>query len=79
MNIDTKIDCVRRELKRRKKFYPKMVADGKVDQEWADIEISVMLSVLETLTQLKGMVGGVAMDTTSDRNEAAIHGPGSAC
>ena len=56
MNIDTKIDCVKREIKRRKKFYPLMVRDGKITQEEADFELATMQSVMETLTQLKGMV-----------------------
>ena len=56
MNIDSKISCVKRELKRRKKFYPAMVKDGKFDQEFADLEIHAMQKVLETLTQLKGFI-----------------------
>ena len=54
MNIDTKIECVKREIKRRKKFYPKLVESGKFNQEWADAEITAMQAVLETLTNMKG-------------------------
>ena len=54
MNIETKIDCVKREIKRRKKFYPKLVEEGKFEQEWADIELATMQAVLETLTNMKG-------------------------
>jgi len=57
MNIDTKIKCVRKEVKRRKKFYPYLIENGKLTQEEADLEIATMLEVLETLTQLKGMIG----------------------
>jgi hypothetical protein len=56
MNIDTKIECVKREIKRRKKFYPLIVRDEKLTQEEADFELATMHAVLETLTQLKGMV-----------------------
>ena len=56
MNIDTKIECLKREIKRRKKFYPYMVKDEKLTQEEADFETATMQAILETLTQLKGMV-----------------------
>jgi len=54
MHIDSKIECVKREIKRRKKFYPKLVEDGKFEQEWADLELASMQAVLETLTNIKG-------------------------
>lgn len=57
MNIDTKIECAKREVKRRKKFYPYMVKAEKLTQEEADFEIATMQEILETLTQFKGMVG----------------------
>lgn len=56
MNIQTKIECVKREVKRRKKIYPHLVEQGKITQEEQDFEIAVMQSVLETLTQLSGLV-----------------------
>jgi hypothetical protein len=56
MNIDTKIECAKREVKRRKKFYPYMVKTEKLTQEEADFEIATMQEILETLTQFKGMV-----------------------
>jgi hypothetical protein len=56
MHIDTKIKCVKKEIKRRKKYYPLIVENGKMDQEYADQEIAVMTQVLETLTQLKGII-----------------------
>jgi hypothetical protein len=56
MNIETKIECVRREIKRRKKFYPLMIEDGKLKQENADFEIATMQAIFETLTQLKGII-----------------------
>lgn len=54
--IDSQIKVVRQELSRRKKIFPKLVKDGKMTQDRSDSEIMTMLSVLHTLTQLKGMV-----------------------
>jgi len=56
MHIDTKIKCVKSEIKRRKKYFPMLVRGGKMKQADADQEIQSMISVLETLTQLRGMV-----------------------
>jgi hypothetical protein len=56
MHINTKIKCIKNELKRRKKCYPMIVENGKMDQEYADQEIEIMSQVLQTLTQLKGMI-----------------------
>ena len=58
MDINTKIKCVEREIKRRKKFYPLLVESKKMTQEEADIEIAVMMSVYQTLTQLNGVLNG---------------------
>lgn len=55
-NIDTKIYCAKREINRRKRVYQYMVKDEKLTQEEADFEIAAMQAILETLTQLKGMV-----------------------
>jgi hypothetical protein len=56
MHINTKIKCIKNEIHRRKKCYPMIVENGKMDQEYADQEIEVMSQVLQTLTQLKGMM-----------------------
>ena len=56
MNIDTKINCVKAEIKRRKKFYPSLVEKEKLTRRQADQNIEEMLSVLQTLTQLKSIV-----------------------
>lgn len=58
MNIDVKISCIKREIKRRKKFYSELVKNGKMEKDYAAIEIATMQSVLETLTQLKGIIDG---------------------
>jgi len=56
MHIDTKIDCIKREIKRRKKYYPVLVKNGHIEQNVADSEIAIMQEVLNTLTQLKGII-----------------------
>jgi len=58
MHIDTKIKCIKGEIQRRKKTYPKLVEIGRISQEQADREIETMRHVLQTLTQLKGMIEG---------------------
>lgn len=56
MNIDSKIRCVKSEIKRREKCYPLIILDGRMNQDYADLEIETMKQVLQTLTQLKGLV-----------------------
>ena len=57
MTIDIKIECVRREIRRRKKYYPVLVDEGKMTKEETDQELATMQAVMETLTQLKSIVG----------------------
>lgn len=57
MNIDEQIICVKREVNRRKKHYPRMAEEGKLPKDMAAAETARMQAVLETLTQLKGLVG----------------------
>ena len=49
IDIDDQIDCVRREINKRKAVYPRLVAAGKLTQEKADLEIKLMRGVLITL------------------------------
>lgn len=56
VSIDLQIKCVKAELKRRKKVFPYLIESEKLKQDEADLEISKMQDVLETLTQLKGLV-----------------------
>ncbi len=46
------IQCVQRELNKRKWVYPKMVSEGKRTKAWADKELSLMEGVLQTLKRL---------------------------
>lgn len=54
--IERQINCAKNELKRRKKVFPHLVASGKLTEDEATAEISVMNDIYETLTQLKGLV-----------------------
>ena len=56
-SIDEQINSVKREVKRRKKIFPHLVESGKMTEENSGYELSIMQNVLETLTQLKGLVG----------------------
>jgi hypothetical protein len=56
MTIDRQIECLKREVKRRQKFYPYLIENGKLTQDEADLEITLMQKAMETLTQLKGLV-----------------------
>ena len=56
VSIELQIQCVKKELKRRKKIFPALVESGKLNQDYSDLELSKMQDVLETLTQLKGLL-----------------------
>lgn len=53
MDILEQIQSVRRELQKRRNFYPKWVNKGKMTQQKADYEISCMEAVLFTLQVLQ--------------------------
>lgn len=55
VSLDDQIDAMRSEVKRLKKFMPKMVEEGRMTQDNATLHIVRMQAVLETLTQLKGL------------------------
>jgi len=55
--LTQKIECVKREVKRRERMYPHLVKEGKLSENDAISELIVMQEVLETLTQLKGLIG----------------------
>lgn len=58
MNIDLQIECVKKELLRRKRRYPLLIEAEKMSEDYAELEILKMQKVMETLSQLKGLVGG---------------------
>jgi hypothetical protein len=47
ITIDDKLQCVVRELGKRKRVYPHMVAKRKMSQSEADHELRVMESIVE--------------------------------
>jgi hypothetical protein len=49
IDIEDQMDCVRREINKRKEVYPRLVAAGKLSQQKADQEIDLMRAVLVTL------------------------------
>jgi len=52
ITVQDQIECVEREIKMRKRVYPRWVSSFKMDQEKADREILTMQEVLKTLRQL---------------------------
>jgi hypothetical protein len=56
MKLDKQIDCVKRELVRRDFSYPGLLRAGRISAETATLEQYYMQQVLETLTQLRGIV-----------------------
>ena len=49
VTITEQIKVVRREIGKRKTFYPKLVAEGKMTQQEANYQIEAMEYVLNTL------------------------------
>jgi hypothetical protein len=54
VSMDEMIGCAKRELMMRKRFYPKWVANGRMDRDKADQEIASMAAILEHLLQAGG-------------------------
>lgn len=44
--LTEKIDCIQREIKFREKVYPRLISAGKMTQEKANREISIMQEIL---------------------------------
>lgn len=47
--IDEQMACVEREIKMRRRVYPRWVQDGRMTQAKADSEVRAMEAVAETL------------------------------
>ena len=47
------IECARREVAMRKRVYPRWVANGKMKQNKADLEIEIMESIVDLLLGLQ--------------------------
>lgn len=57
MNLNVQIECAKNELSRRKESFPRLVDQGRMRQDYADLEIAKMRAVYQTLSQLKGIAG----------------------
>ena len=56
ITIDQQINCLKKEIERKKKVMPKLIEAGRASDESALYEIECMSAAMRTLTQLKGMV-----------------------
>jgi hypothetical protein len=43
--------CARRELRKRREVYPRLVGEGRLDQGKADYEIEVMGAIVDEMTK----------------------------
>jgi hypothetical protein len=48
----TKLKCAERELRMRRKVYPRWVAENQLSQEVADRQIAVMAAIVEDYRKL---------------------------
>jgi hypothetical protein len=52
VRLADQIQCVKRELRLRKRLYPQRVAEGRMNKDLADREIERMEAVLVSLEEL---------------------------
>lgn len=72
MTIELQLACAERELKRRKKHYPRLVDQRQLMPLTAEQEIEGMISILRTLNNYKKMCGWMtAIGTNPDAAEFA--------
>lgn len=60
VTIDDMIKCAERELKLRRRVYPRLIADGKLSQDFADHQTIAMEAIVALLKKRKE-VGEVAV------------------
>jgi hypothetical protein len=53
VSLEEQVLCAERELEKRRAFYPKWVAGGRMTQSKADREIAAMEAILFTLRNTK--------------------------
>ena len=53
MTVEEQIDAARRELRMRRRVYPRLVTDGRMTQKKADHEIAAMEAIVATLESLQ--------------------------
>lgn len=51
--LDRQIQCVQREIAKRRQVYARLVAGGRMAQEMADREIQLMCDVGDSLLKLR--------------------------
>lgn len=52
-NLDAQIACIEQELARRRRTFPRLLADGLLTQHMAAHELLTMEAVLDTLQTLR--------------------------
>lgn len=55
MNLDTQINVLKSEIRRRKKFDVHLIESGKMSKEELEYQRAALEAALQTLTQLKGI------------------------
>lgn len=53
IDLRQQINCVEREIGKRKSVYPRLINAGRMTQETADYETRAMKAVLETLKGIR--------------------------
>lgn len=61
------VDCLARELRRRRKVFPALVESGRMTADEAAAELARMDAARQTLSQLLGLVGGKGKGGESPR------------
>jgi hypothetical protein len=69
VSLEQQIECVERELRMRGQVYPRWIAQRKLSQGNADIEMARMQAVLATL---RGLKEGGAQAAEPSPEEAAV-------
>jgi hypothetical protein len=58
VTLDDQIECLARELRRRRKVFPELVRDGRMSADQAAAELARMDAARQTLAQLQGLLNG---------------------
>jgi hypothetical protein len=59
VTLADQVECLARELRRRRKVFPVLVEAGRMAADEAAAELARMDAARQTLAQLLGLVGGV--------------------
>lgn len=69
VSLDQQIKCLKNELKRREKTFPRLVKDGCFSEEWATHQIECMRAAYQTMSQLRGMLSDKGDQSTRRASE----------